>query len=255
MLHSAKCPRWKQLIEESVASNLQTYAHAKTVQLATLDVATKRPRNRSVVARGFLFDTHSSLETDLLLITTDARTPKLAQFQADNSVELCWWLPVTGEQYRLSGRVHFLASKEQQPYSSLPHDLIPAHIFSRQFTHSDPNIDTRPNTDNLAQPLPQALESERLRLWRDLTPLLRASFLYPPPGEPFSTDYNDKEVEKHHFPKELAEDQEEEALKQFVLLLVEVEQVDWVKLWQFPPERRLFTRGADGSWKEERVNP
>jgi len=58
-----------------------------------------RPANRTVVFRGFLG------ETETLTFVTDARSSKVQEVDHDDRAEACLYLPITREQFRVSGRL------------------------------------------------------------------------------------------------------------------------------------------------------
>jgi pyridoxamine 5'-phosphate oxidase len=74
---------------------------SRYVQLATARTD-GRPSNRTVVFRGFYFDTPA------LTFATDARTPKAGEMDRFPWAEACWYFPVTHEQYRISGSVRLV---------------------------------------------------------------------------------------------------------------------------------------------------
>lgn len=63
------------------------------MQLATVR-ANGRPANRTVVFRGFLWD------TERLTFVTDTRSGKVAEVAANPYCELAWYFPNSREQYR-----------------------------------------------------------------------------------------------------------------------------------------------------------
>ena len=66
---------------------------SRFLQMATVR-ADGRPGNRTVVFRGFLND------TSLLTFVSDLRSSKLADLAKSPWVEVCWYFPVTHEQFR-----------------------------------------------------------------------------------------------------------------------------------------------------------
>ncbi len=72
--------------------------YSRFVQMATVrrDV---RPANRTVVFRGFLND------SPRLTFVTDARSEKVAELEHCPWCQICWYFPVTHEQFRISGPV------------------------------------------------------------------------------------------------------------------------------------------------------
>jgi pyridoxamine 5'-phosphate oxidase len=69
---------------------------SRFVQMATVS-ADGRPANRTLVFRGFLN------ETSRLTFATDLRSHKLAELAGSSRVEVCWYFPVTHEQFRIAG--------------------------------------------------------------------------------------------------------------------------------------------------------
>ena len=68
------------------------------MQLATVS-ADGKPRVRTVVFRGF--NALNNLE-----FITDARSEKVGQIMSTSpAAELCWWFPVTREQFRVEGTI------------------------------------------------------------------------------------------------------------------------------------------------------
>jgi len=56
-----------------------------------------RPANRTIVFRGFFDD------SPRLTFVSDARSPKVHELERSPWCELCWYFPVTHEQFRISG--------------------------------------------------------------------------------------------------------------------------------------------------------
>jgi PPOX class probable FMN-dependent enzyme len=112
-------------------------AQARYLQLATIR-AGGRPANRTVVFRGFLG------ETDSISIVTDTRSAKVRELEADPLAEVCWYFPMTREQFRLGGPVRVV------------HEGVGDE---------------------------QAREDRR-NAWRELSDATRQSFTWPTPGQP-----------------------------------------------------------------------
>ncbi len=108
---------------------------SRFVQLATLR-RNGRPAARTVVFRGFLGD------TPCLTCATDARSEKVAELNASPWAEVCWYFPVTREQFRLSGTVLLVGPDS---------------------------------------PDPAALEA-REQVWREMSEASRLSYTWPDPG-------------------------------------------------------------------------
>ena len=87
-------PEWFQAIQTALRLN-PDYT-ARFLQLSTIRTTTSglsKPCNRTVTFRGFL-DTHS-LGPNLIKISTDARSEKIAQLQVNPWSELCWYFVVS----------------------------------------------------------------------------------------------------------------------------------------------------------------
>jgi pyridoxamine 5'-phosphate oxidase len=131
---------------------------ARFVQMATVR-PDGRPANRTLVFRGFLNDTAQ------LTFVTDLRSSKLADLTSSAWVELCWYFPVTHEQFRIGGQLTMVG----------------------------------PDSPD------SALSTARLECWKELPEPTRLSFTWPPPGEPrdssvpFPTEHPDPETPLRHF--------------------------------------------------------
>ena len=93
----------------------RTKPETRYLQLATLGLD-GRVRNRSVVFRGF------GPESELLVLT-DARSRKCSELAADPRAEVCWYLPVTREQFRLEVEVDRFAAGAPPAWAKLRQDL------------------------------------------------------------------------------------------------------------------------------------
>ena len=86
---------WKSLILAALHRN-RSDKGARFLQLATVDLH-HRPRNRTVVFRGFLEGTAS------VMLAVDSRSEKLEQLQSNPHAAICWYFAKTREQFRLTG--------------------------------------------------------------------------------------------------------------------------------------------------------
>ncbi|KAJ1549815.1 hypothetical protein HK405_002211, partial [Cladochytrium tenue] len=142
-----------------------------------LQLATVRPdgtpSNRTIVFRGFWdpAPTTGPRFDSLLEFVTDARSQKCGDIATTDGgilAEACWYFPATREQFRLSGRLYIVTA--------------PTPAAAADATYSPPP------PPRLPPGVPAAhAEVERLRLWRTMSPALRASFAAPPPLSPAST--------------------------------------------------------------------
>ncbi|KNE58506.1 hypothetical protein AMAG_04074 [Allomyces macrogynus ATCC 38327] len=156
---------WPTQLVRAFTENLASVSHtAKYLQLATIDPLLQVPRVRTVVFRGVLISpapgTSSTSEridagpyAVRLVFVTDARSNKVAHLLDHGSrsgtapTEACWYMPVTREQFRVSGAMAVI----------------------------------------LASPRGAAQRAQTLRaeLWRSLSPAARAAYLAPQPGSYF----------------------------------------------------------------------
>jgi PPOX class probable FMN-dependent enzyme len=88
---------WKILLQQSLRKN-ERLRHSKYFQIATVR-PDGRPANRSVVYRGFLWN------TDHITFVTDARSNKTIDLSSNPWAEIAWYFPETREQYRVLGKV------------------------------------------------------------------------------------------------------------------------------------------------------
>lgn len=101
-------PPWRQSLARSLHKH-RSKPEAKYFQLATINQA-HRPRNRTLVFRGFVSDSN-----DILAIT-DARSDKYQELITTPFAEIAWYFTVTREQYRLACSASMLthSTKDKQ---------------------------------------------------------------------------------------------------------------------------------------------
>ena len=99
--------RWSQMLKSSLEANA-SLPYAKYVQLATVK-RDGRPSNRTVVFRGFMRGDETALT-----FVTDRRSKKVEEVKFSPYVEVCWYLPVTREQFRLSGKLRIVDSNSKE---------------------------------------------------------------------------------------------------------------------------------------------
>ncbi|WP_337176516.1 Npun_F5749 family FMN-dependent PPOX-type flavoprotein [Paludisphaera sp.] len=127
---------WRPSLDLALHRN-RTRPEMRLVQLATVR-PDGGPAIRTVVFRGFLDDVRR------LIFTTDSRSSKRAEIEADPRGEICWYFPESREQFRVSGVLELVGPGEADP------DLGQA----------------------------------RDDLWAELSDETRASFTWPTPREP-----------------------------------------------------------------------
>ncbi|KAI9002573.1 pyridoxamine 5'-phosphate oxidase-domain-containing protein [Hyaloraphidium curvatum] len=275
---AASSRSWKAMIEYALKISRGKDGSAVYVQLAT-----PTPSVRTVVFRGFLgpiaptsavpapaaADTspdpsndpslpipsreapnRGSPTSDMLTFCTDCRSEKVQELIDGNGrAEVCWWLSVPREQYRLSGRIFLVFPPSHPLYASTPLPPIPFP----------------PTTADAPTPSPaeqqQFWEQQRLALWGRIAPGGRASFSWPHPGKPLERSPEDRMI--WELDDMVAASEGDARLKEahdlgltrFTLLVMEVVNVDYLRLSGRPQTRIKFSRGDGGSWVAQDVNP
>ncbi|MFQ3235904.1 MAG: pyridoxamine 5'-phosphate oxidase [Paraglaciecola sp.] len=97
-------PPWQKKLVSAITGN-KDVTQSRYFQLATID-AQGTPNCRTMVFRGFDED------SDELLMHTDLRSDKIQTLRYQNTVEVCWYFPVTREQFRLQGKIELIDSPE-----------------------------------------------------------------------------------------------------------------------------------------------
>ena len=94
---SASATQWKSLLMAALHRN-RSDKGVRFLQLATVD-RQHRPRNRTVVFRGFADDSAT------IMLAVDRRSEKLEQLERNPHAAICWYFSKTREQFRLTGPV------------------------------------------------------------------------------------------------------------------------------------------------------
>lgn len=157
LLRMSSPPGWLLAVRAAMKAG-EGSAVSRFMTLATVSPS-GRPHARTVVFRGW----DGPEDNPGLLITTDARSQKMADLDHEARAEICWYFTAAREQLRFGGVVCASCDTEL-----------------------------------------------RRRVWKELSPATRASFLGPPPGQPSVSDTEDRSA---------AVEQEEPAAA-FVLLRV-----------------------------------
>jgi PPOX class probable FMN-dependent enzyme len=100
---------WQSPLSRALHRN-RSLVYARYLQLATVR-ADGRPANRTLVFRGFLD------ETNQLKFVTDSRSEKAGQIQHQAWGEICWYFPITREQFRLSGQLTLVGQHSDETLS------------------------------------------------------------------------------------------------------------------------------------------
>ena len=142
---------WRSHLARSLHQH-RNQPEARFLQLATIGLD-QRPRNRTVVFRGFLEDSDrfKTPLRDCLKIVTDIRSQKSAQIAANPWAEINWYFTKTRSQFRILGKL-ILIDQECQ-------DL--------------------------------ELQSARTSAWQALSEPARIQFAWPCPREPRVMDFSE----------------------------------------------------------------
>ena len=208
------------------------------IQLATLD-DDGIPRVRTVGFREIL---HPDGRPDLpvFVFTSDVRMQKAVEMRRHPYVELVWWFKGSSEQYRLTGVARVITA---------------------------PDIDLGPPGETKDDTLAfDAFDRDGFDWWKKVRELYddndderRASLIRPPPGSRIPS-YETAKQWIERVPKlgegkdERDMQHQEEGLRNYSLLLVEVLEVDWCALALKPHQRTKFRRTSNG-WEEWPVVP
>ncbi|CAG8532903.1 280_t:CDS:2 [Cetraspora pellucida] len=226
---------WKPILKSLISENIKILKSTIPIlpmQFSTFDASTCRPTNRTVMFRGFLGEKNNGIhknelveylnsmsseislkginpeiETDLLVITTDIRTPKVKHLLENPGFEVCW----------LSGNAYVLPPPTNPILAHFPSNLLHPYSFSVNLTSLIDQFDW---------------EQERKRYWYETSSDLRARFLMPPSAQ----EINEGEIQK--VVRELdsiGKNMDEillvnKALENFGLIVMKVDYVDHLEL-------------------------
>jgi pyridoxamine 5'-phosphate oxidase len=103
-------PVWRQRLASSLQAN-SSEVHSKYYQVASV-CPNGRPKNRTMVFRGFLPGTQN------LLSVTDLRSDKIEEWQSGSNsrFETCWYFSDSREQFRLAGEVALISNALDSSY-------------------------------------------------------------------------------------------------------------------------------------------
>jgi hypothetical protein len=219
-------------------------------QLATIDKIPV-PRVRSLIFRKFLVKQNKP-SLPLLLTSTDIRTPKVEQLVTNPTAELAWWIEAKKQQYRITADVYLVPNLENPLRNN----------FDRALSRSQDGT-------GLALFKDENWEYQRLQMFKNMSPHMRASWCRPVPGSPLKGGQD----EAKNWP-EVVEDPSEQgdlpretydefllnlkmALSNFALVVIDPIGVDFVDMGVIPNRRTRFFKafGNHGLWSEEEVVP
>lgn len=210
---------WRELLEIS-NNRSRKIRGSNYVQLATVDPATKSPRCRCVVFRGFQdmplnhpFASHAGQLSCIMRMCTDNRSQKVEQVIQEPTAEMVWWFPKTSEQYRIRGELLFVGGENKFQYDQDEH-----------------------------------LKIARKQLWGNMSDAARESLLEDAvPGQAFHPV-------KHPVPPGGRDDEGKVVPPpdNFLLMLLKPSHVDYLRLTN---QYRQIDVCLDGKWSSTRVNP
>ncbi|BFZ56555.1 hypothetical protein PYCC9005_003602 [Savitreella phatthalungensis] len=268
-------PPWKAKFQSVLGENMkQGNKDSLNLQLATLptkegiDSGRPRPSVRTCVFRGFVGQPRKpddeptggnpikDVSSSLVVVSTDRLMLKALQVADQqsrvdasknhfpNGFEAVWWHQGTQEQLRFAGRA-WLLLPEGHDNSHFPGDALKKQYIEVPAQHE----------------AEWTWESERRRQFAKHSPGLRGSFQAPHPASK-RTQEASKEIEKctevagsvEEAESDEAKRQVKEALDRFSLLILEVEEVDYLKVAP-PPQRVRWTLSANGQWEEQELCP
>ncbi|EKM61832.1 uncharacterized protein PHACADRAFT_248698 [Phanerochaete carnosa HHB-10118-sp] len=231
--------------------------HMQVYQVATVD-SHNIPHVRTQVHRSFLIP-KSTPQLPLLVTSSDVRAPKIVQMLSNATVELCWWMEGSNDQFRIQAKA-FVVSPPDHALRSVSPQLFAAQAL-------DEAGEEREDGENMRAPDGKYdWERKRREVFEAMKPQMKASWCAPlTPGSPMASyDVPTKE----HWPTEVPnfedlkthEDRKNYGLtlSNFAMIVFEPARVDWVQLGESPNRRTLFTRKdfADGfEWEEQIVVP
>ncbi|KAF9535587.1 pyridoxamine 5'-phosphate oxidase-domain-containing protein [Crepidotus variabilis] len=249
-------PRWRTILEHGLSKNPEQTAF----QLATLDRDASRfnvdviPRVRSHLYRRFV-SSPTAPSTPVIISSTDIRTRKVTQLTTSTKCELAWWQKDPGQQIRIIGDAYLVPSPNHSLYSNFHEKLRNAPIGT-----------------GLAALKDKDWEADRVDLFRNMSPVMKAGWCRATPGSKMPGDDEAKTWPKEIYdPEEGNPDKESEkykeakrlwdlALSNFATVVIDPLEVDFVDLSDpTHPERFVFRKRVyDGQpvvWEEEAVVP
>lgn len=254
---SPEMKTWKERLDISIAKS-RKFRGSNYVQISTIDYETMEPRCRTVVFRGFMKDLPFGAVEEVLLgrvkspsspqsmscvenytdcvmkMITDMRSNKVKEvedsFQSmgtnnnGNTAEMVWWFPKSSEQYRIRGRLQFIAGGPLMINAKFN------SIYEDYFV------------------------GERKQQWGNLSDMAREQFYWDEPGVPYCVKGHDQGVPPG------GRDEEGNVLSvpdTFLLMLLYPTKIDYLKLGENYRQIDEWKWDGDGEsqWKQVRMNP
>jgi pyridoxamine 5'-phosphate oxidase len=140
---------WRSPLARALEYN-RSLPYSRYLQLATVGLD-GRPRNRTVVFRGFRDHTNQ------LQIVTDSRSEKVPQINQQSWGEICWYFPKTREQFRFLGQLIIVSSQSQESDLLAIRSLVWQSLSDaarKQFTWAEPKHPLNQTKEAFNPPLP-----------------------------------------------------------------------------------------------------
>lgn len=207
-------PIWRQRLARSLHIN-RSQVHSKYYQVASV-CPSGRPKNRTMVFRGFLMGTQN------LLSVTDLRSEKVSEWQGEEKLhfEICWYFTGSREQYRVAGEVALISNVLESSYQDLDlGELTKTSLIKQQ--------------------------------WSNLSSNAKEPFFSSSPKAPF--DDNSTLLTPQEEPITSANDVNMESSDNFCVIVFTPLTVDYLNLKSKPQQRCLYD--IQDGWKEQEVNP
>lgn len=222
-------PVWRQRLARSLHIN-RSQVHSKYYQVAS-SCPSGRPKNRTMVFRGFLLGTQN------LLSVTDLRSEKILEWQNDEKsfFEICWYFTGSREQFRVAGKVTLISNSLEASYQGLDlGEQTKAGLIKQQWVNLSSNArepfysssPKAPFDDNLTPSTPQAVAD---------------------------TSTNEVKVTDISYATSNTVSDNIEMSDNFCVIVFTPHTVDYLNLKSKPQQRCLYDVQDD--WKERVVNP
>lgn len=260
---------WVPLFTQSCKNNITHDQPFTPFQFATVDTPKHeppRPRVRTVVYRGFLFDDRRN---NVLVFHTDLRSSKLKT--ESRLFECCFNFSNTWEQFRFDGE-WFVISRNGFGGDDRDKLIAKYSVFISDRDRHKP-VETRADDDTREAFRPvqaQDWQEEVLRQWNSLSRTAKALYKKPTPGSPL-TEETSRQLDK--LQRGVDGGKEDAGLENFGIVCLCVQRVDYLNLkggHSGGSERCIFERrvadasgtrkaGADAEdsavWEETTVCP
>eukprot|EP00744_Colponema_vietnamica_P011641 GILI01016366.1.p1 GENE.GILI01016366.1~~GILI01016366.1.p1 ORF type:complete len:254 (+),score=38.92 GILI01016366.1:79-762(+) len=217
---------WKTSLEKSITSNRQL-EFSRNVSMATVN-PDGTPDCRTLRFHTFF----PSPGNSSLVFACDARTQKVVDINHQPVAEVCWYFPLTQEQFRVKGRVSLIGAEQEASSAEL--------------------------------------KELRLQIWRSLPDDIRNSFEGPVPGTPRPDVIRTGDLDKFE-PQPISVDNPSENFLLMLLLPSNVDHVQapppavvatnrphqHESILQPPKRWRRWTHALqeDGTWRATMLNP